>query len=85
MARYLNNECADMVYCYGLAEDNGNAASQMYREKYLNRQHPSPKAIRDMFTRLKELGCFYATTSEQPFEDVERILELIQENPCMSA
>ncbi len=81
MARYLNNECADMVYCYGLAEGNGSVASQMYRDKYPNRWHPSSKVIRDMFSRLKELGCFYATASEQPLrrsiEDEERILELI--------
>ncbi len=59
MARYLNKECADMVYCYGLAEGNGNVASQIYREKYPNRQHPSSKVIWDMFLRLKELGYFY--------------------------
>ncbi len=41
-----------------------------------------------MFSRLKELRCFYATASEQPLrrsiEHEERILELIQENPRMS-
>ncbi len=52
MAHYLNNECADMVYCYRLAEGNGNAASQMYHEKYLNRLNPSPKVIWFMFSHL---------------------------------
>ncbi len=73
---------------YGLAEGNGNDISQMYREKYPNRRHPSPKVIQDMFSHLKKLGCFNATVSEQPLrrsiEDEERILELIQENPRMS-
>ncbi len=83
MTRHLNNECVDTVYCYGLAEGNGNAASQMYRKKYQNLQHPSPKVIWDTFSRLKELVCFYATTIEKPLrsiEDEEQILELIQEN-----
>ncbi len=88
MARYLNNECADMVYCYCLAEGNGNTASQMYREKYPNQRHPSPKVIWDVFSHLEEVGCFYVTASERPLtrsiEDKEQILELIQENPCMS-
>ncbi len=88
MARYLNNKCANMVHCHRLVEGNRNAASQMYREKYSNQRHPSPKVLRDMFSRLKELGCFHATASEQPLrrsiEDKERILELIQENLCMS-
>ncbi len=87
MAHYLNDECADLVYCHGLAEGNGNAAGQMYCEKYPNRRHPSPKVIRNMFIRLKELACFYTTASQQPLRTLkteERILELIQENPRIS-
>ncbi len=41
-----------------------------------------------MLSCLKELGCFYASASEQPLrrstEDEEQILEIIQENPRMS-
>ncbi len=75
IAHYLNNECADMIYYYGLEDDNGNAASQMYRKIYPNRRHPSSKVIRDMFSRLKELGCFYTTASEQPLRrSIEDVL-----------
>ncbi len=86
---YLNNEYADMVYCYGLPEGNINIASQMYREKYPNWRHPSQKVIQGMFSHLKELGCFYMTALKQPLrrsiEDKKRILEIIQENvhECM--
>lgn len=41
--------------------------------------------IQEVFSRLKELGSFYAGALEQPLRrlvaDEERILELIQENP----
>ncbi len=79
------------MWRYGLllraCRGNGNAASEMYHEKYPNRRHPSSKVKWDMFSRLKELGCFYTTASEQHLrstEDEERILERIQENLCMS-
>ncbi|GIX89782.1 hypothetical protein CEXT_172111 [Caerostris extrusa] len=50
MQRYVNGEHADLHLVYGIAEDNGQAAERIYRERFPDRHQPHHK----LFARLHQ-------------------------------
>jgi len=87
----MSEEYTDMIICYGMAEENVEAAARIYAERFLNREHFSPKAIRKCVLRAKETGYLLPNKrnrSSAPIrrniDDEEEVLQEFEENPGTS-
>jgi len=89
---YTSEEYTDMIICYGMAEENAEAAARIYAERFPNRErHPSPKAIRKCVLRAKETGYLLPNKRNRSgapirrnIDDEEEVLREFEENPGTS-
>lgn len=56
MAQYSVTELVDIVFCYGLANENSAVCATLYNDRYPLRRHPSPRTIRKIIERFQETG-----------------------------
>ena len=58
MQRFTNAEMADMHLCYGAAGGNSALASQMYRDRFPQRDASGSRFFTNLHRRLRESGSF---------------------------
>ncbi|XP_066253696.1 uncharacterized protein, partial [Euwallacea similis] len=90
MLNYTNQEMANMVFVYGLADGKCLAARRIYMERFPNHQAPNHQTFKNLFQRLCDTGSLLKTpgggkpiTRRTP-EVEEEILRRIEENPGTS-
>ncbi len=90
---YMTQEYTDIHFCYFQARGNAPKARQIYEAIYHRCRIPDQSVFRNMHLKLVETGCVlttrqewgcYMMTDQERVDLEERIIRIIQENPCTS-
>lgn len=89
MYNYSNEEYADFIYYYGLAQGNACRAARLYTAAHPSRRRPHMSVFQATYRRLRESGSVSTTReySRRRSSDVtteEAVLELVRRSPGLS-
>lgn len=89
MPGFTNEEYADMLLVYGMANCIGREARRIYQERYPDRRVPNHQTFGSTYRRLRQTGNLnFREPSVNRFEpnvtDDERILAQFMEDPTRS-
>lgn len=92
MAKYSNQEYADIMFMYGRADGNGAAARRLYQERFPQRRIPDIRVFANTYRRISEHGNVIHTEPgpgrqiphRHPVEIDEAIVEEFEADPTKS-
>lgn len=89
---YSNSEFVDMLLVYGASGENASEAAQMYAERFPLRRPPNRKTFVRLIQRARDTGTLHPHQGRdggpgrplRRFNQEQRILDVIEENPYVS-